>query len=426
MIHREYTPDISSSIMKRLFMIALLVPISICFGEPATPGTILTFYITDDNLNTQHHTAMTISTAGLVDFTINGVPVSGPSDMVETGIDTSTFQIQLTLPDNVNGKPLQNGDVVVMTYHQQADYSGHPQTMTQSRVLTTVPAGSISSTIHGSASSIPGVQIGHYFTLQIYLPDSNLDSFHPDDVPLNMVEFRMGGFSTTLDNPVFHVTTGALRETGPDTGIFQATFQIPKVVDGFPVEIGSTLEFRYEDPSNPSSVYVRVGTYGIPNQNQVPLPSQVPLTSPTLVIRATDSAGAIVNYLNSTILYGLKSPICNPNSGSFFTVGKTTVTCSAVDQLDNSVIKTFTINVIEPPHLIPSWVKKLVGFACDQNIGDDQLHSSIQYLVINKIMQLQNYSTSLGEIPDKTSLCLWANGKISDYTVYKSLYLLSR
>src|SRR5574340_471359 len=89
--------------MKGFLVILLLLPLSISYAEPATPGTVLTFYISDSNLSTDHRAVMTISTAGLVDFTINGVPVSGPGAMVETGIDTGVFQLSLTLPDSVNG-----------------------------------------------------------------------------------------------------------------------------------------------------------------------------------------------------------------------------------------------------------------------------------------------------------------------------------
>ena len=109
------------SCMKGLLVVLLLLPLSLSYAEPATPGTILTFYVTDSNLVTDHRAVMTISTAGLVDFTINGIPISGPGAMVETGINTGVFQLHLTLPDSVNGKPLKSGDVVVMTYHQRAD-----------------------------------------------------------------------------------------------------------------------------------------------------------------------------------------------------------------------------------------------------------------------------------------------------------------
>ncbi|HEX5359121.1 MAG TPA: hypothetical protein VFW99_04315, partial [Candidatus Nitrosotalea sp.] len=127
-------------------VILLLLPLSLCYAEPATPGAILTFYVNDLNLSTDHRAVMTISTSGLVDFTINGISISGPGAMVETGIDTGVFQLQLTLPDSVNGKPLKDGDVVVMTYHQKADYSGNPTTVTQSKVLTsTLPSPVASS-----------------------------------------------------------------------------------------------------------------------------------------------------------------------------------------------------------------------------------------------------------------------------------------
>src|SRR5574340_207819 len=125
--------------MKHLLPILLLLPVSLCFAQSTAPGSVLTFYITDENLVTDHRCVMTLSTARLVDFTFNGTPIPGPSSMVETGIDTGVFQLQLTLPSSVNGRPLQNGDVVLMTYHQPADYSGNPQTLTQSVTLSSIP-----------------------------------------------------------------------------------------------------------------------------------------------------------------------------------------------------------------------------------------------------------------------------------------------
>ncbi len=246
--------------MKMPLAVLLLLPISLCYAEPASPNTTLTFYIADDNLNTSHRGVDIISLAGLVDFTINGVPISGPDSMVETGVNTGVFQIQLTLPSTVNGRPLQDGDVVLMTYHQKADYSGNPQTITQSRVLSVIPANPISS-------SVQRVRIGHDFTLRLYAPNFNLDSYTPDDIPLSSVEFRMGGVGTTLADPAFKVNTFALRETGPNTDTFEATFKIPTKVDGFPVQIGSTLEFKFTDNSesspSSSSVFVIVGSYGV-------------------------------------------------------------------------------------------------------------------------------------------------------------------
>lgn len=395
-----------------LFVI-LLVPISLGYAEPATPGTILTFYITDINLSTDHRTVMTISTSGLVDFTINGFSVSGPSSMIETGIDTGTFQVQLTLPDSVNGKPLKDGDVVLMTYHQQADYSGHPTTQTQSKVLTSTPSYPISS----SASNIV---IGHYFKLRIYAPNYNLDSFRPDDIPLDMIEFHMGGVQTTLADPAFQTNPYTLRETGPDTNMFEVTVKLPQAVDGFPINMGSTLEFRFNDHAYPTSIFVKAGSSGVLSQNTVSH-----LIPPLLTIHATNSVGANVNYANSDVLYGFQSPICDPQSGSFFMMGKTTVTCAAKDQNKNSVIKSFVVNVVPSQTQIPVWTKKSVGFWCGGDIDDTQLHLTLSYLASTGILVIQGDPSS-SQTPDKTNLCLWADGKISDQDVMQSLYLLSR
>ncbi|MFZ0843937.1 MAG: hypothetical protein WBV92_03575 [Nitrosotalea sp.] len=413
--------------MKRLFLILLLLPLSLCYAQSATPGTILTFYITDLNLSTEHRAVMTIPTAGLVDFTINGVSVPGPAAMVETGIDTGTFQIQLTLPDSVNGEPLQGGDVVVMTYHEKADYSGNPTTLTQSVVLTNI----VSSPVSGSSSN---VMIGHYFTLSIYAPNYNLDSQTPDDIPLNMVEVHMGGAQTTLADPIFQANPYTLRETGPNTDTFAVTVKIPTEIAGAPVYEGSTLEFRFDDPSNPSSVFVTVGgssgqsvtgSYGSTNMNSNT--NAAPYSSaPSLVFYAPNSAGTSVNYLNSTILSGLQSPICSPPSGSFFPTGTTTVTCAAKDQNGNSIIKSFVIDVVVGQDKIPSWIKKTVGFWCNGYVDDSQLSSLVNYLVSNNMMIVQGESEISGQVPDKTLMCSWANGTVSDQDVAQSLYLFSR
>jgi hypothetical protein len=358
---------------------------------------------------------MTISTAGLVDFTINGIPISGPGEMVETGIDTGTFQIQLTLPDSVNGKPLQRGDVVVMTYHQRTDYSGNPTTVTQSKVLSSAP----SSPVSGSSSN---VRIGRYFTLRIYAPNYNLDSFTPDDIPLNMIEFHMGGVQTTLADNVFQTDTHTLRETGPNTDTFEVHVKIPKTIDGFPVEMGSTLEFRFKDPFMPSSVFVTVG--GTASGSSYGSNTVRHLTPPTMIFYATNSVGTKVDYLNSTLLSSLQAPVCSPPSDSFFMMGTTTVTCAAKDQNGNSVVKTFVVNVMPVQNKIPSWAKKTVGFWCGGDISDGQLSSGMKYLVSNGMMYVQGGS-SPGQSPDKTTLCLWADGKASDQDAAKSLYLLS-
>jgi hypothetical protein len=211
---------------------------------------------------------MTISTSGLVDFTINGVPIPGPNSMTETGIDSGVFQLYLTIPSTVNGKPVKDGDVIVMTYHQQADYSGNPTDITQSMTISVTP-----SVPAYSGSSQSNVGIGQTFLLQLYAPNWNLDSYTPDSIPLNLIEFRDGGLVTTLADPAFSIPTGDVRETGPDTNLFAAQVKIPRQVDGVPLDIGSTIEFSFTDPtegSSPSTSHILV-TIGHENlQNTMP------------------------------------------------------------------------------------------------------------------------------------------------------------
>ncbi|MGI0065457.1 MAG: hypothetical protein ACREA5_06200 [Nitrosotalea sp.] len=414
--------------MKEFFVILLLLPMSLSYAEPATPGTVLTFYVTDSNLSTDHRAVMTVSTSGLVDFTINGVSISGPGAMVETGMDTGVFQLEITLPDSVDGKPLQNGDVVVMTYHQQADYSGNPTDVTQSVVLSSVPPSPVES-------SSPNVRIGQNFKLDIYAPNYNLDSQTPDDIPLSMIEVHMGGAQTTLADSEFQVNPYTMRETGPNTDMFEVNVKIPKTIGGFSVDQGSTLEFRFNDPSMPSSVFVTVGggSYSVPSSNYgssgiLPYSGSSSgvqhLVQQALVFYASNSIGTNVNYANSYVLSNLQAPICDPISGSFFMMGTTTVTCAAKDQNGNSVIKTFVVNVMADQSHIPSWTKKTVGFWCTGEITDNQLSSSLKYLVSNGMMSIQ--SNSMIDAPDKTTLCMWADDKASDQGVISSLYLLSR
>ena len=344
------------------------------------------------------------------------IPVSTISDGpdIGTGIDTGVFQVQLTLPSSVNGKPLQNGDVVLMTYHQQADYSGNPTTVTQSRVLTSVPTSPVSSPTSNA-------RIGRDITLSINAPNYNLDSFHPDDIPLNMIEVRIGGLQTTLANSAFSVNTGALRETGPDTGVFQAIFKIPKEINGFPVELGSTMEFRFLDTNNPSSVFVKVGTLGVtlPPTSQPSIPNPA---SSTVVVQTYDPQGTTVNYLSSNVIAKLNNPSCYPAPGTFFGIGKTTVVCSGKDQVGNSIVKTFTVEVKLKQNLIPSWVKNLSGFWCSGKIDDLQMKSTVKYLVSSGIIHVNSNSG----IVDNSNLCAWAKGNGSDNDASSVLYQISR
>jgi len=212
---------------------------------PASTGSVVNFYIKDDDLNLAHNGIETVSTAGLFEFTINGIPIDGPSTMIETGPDTGEFYVKLQLPDTINGKPLSQNDIVLIKYLDASDYSGDKQTITQSVSL---------SKSYANVESVGGgSRIGHEFTVRIYEPDANRDSKNEDKISLSQLEFRgEGGIRTKLTNPSFDANSNYLIETGKNTGVFEVIIKIPRTLDGKTIHIGDEYEIRYIDNSTPS------------------------------------------------------------------------------------------------------------------------------------------------------------------------------
>jgi len=213
---------------------------------PSSAGSIVNFYITDDDLNLAHSGVETVSTEGLFEFTINGISIDGPSTMIETGPDTGRFYVRLQLPDIINGIPLDQNDVVLIKYLDTSDYSGNEQIITKSIPLTNSYAK--------VETSGGGSRIGHEFTVRIYEPDANLDSKDEDKISLSQFEYRgEGGIRTTLANPSFDANSAYMIETGPNTGTFEVKIEIPRRLDGKVVDIGDWYEIRYIDRSTPSN-----------------------------------------------------------------------------------------------------------------------------------------------------------------------------
>ena len=213
---------------------------------PASTGSVVNFYITDDDLNVAHNGVETVSTVGLFEFSINGIPIDGPSSMIETGPDTGRFYVKLQLPDTINGIPLSQNDIVLIKYLDASDYAGEKQVLVKS-----VPLAKSFAKVQTLGG---GSRIGHEFTVRIYEPDANLDSQDVDRISLSQLEYRgEGGIRTTLANPIFSANSGNLIETGPDTSTFEVKIEIPREIDGKTVDIGDWYEIRYIDSSTPSN-----------------------------------------------------------------------------------------------------------------------------------------------------------------------------
>ena len=213
---------------------------------PASSMSIVNFYITDHDLNVAHKGVEVVSTEGLFEFTINGIPIQGPKEMIETGPDTGQFYVKLELPDTINGKPLDQDDIVLIKYLDASDFAGEQRVLVKSIPLTKTFA-KVETTGGGS-------RIGHEFIVRIYEPDANLDSKDEDKISLSQLEFRgEGGIRTTLANPRFDANSSYLIETGPNTSIFEVQIKIPRQVDGKTIHIGDWYEIRYIDRSTPSN-----------------------------------------------------------------------------------------------------------------------------------------------------------------------------
>jgi len=218
---------------------------------PATAGSFVNFYITDDDLNIAHSGIEIISTSGLLEFTINGIPVEGPNKMIETGPDTGVFYAKLQLPETINGRPINQDDIVKVRYMDESDASGEQRVLVKS-----IPLKSTFAQIQTSAGK---TRIGHEFTLRLYEPDGNRDSKDVDRIPLNRLEYRgEGGIRIPLTHPSFDANSSYLLETGENTNIFEVKIKIPRQLDGDVVHIGHWYEIRYVDTTTPSGTSEKI------------------------------------------------------------------------------------------------------------------------------------------------------------------------
>ncbi len=213
---------------------------------PASSMSIVNFYITDHDLNLAHGAIEVVSTEGLFEFTINGISIQGPKNMIETGPNTGQFYLKLELPETINGRQLSQDDIILIKYLDESDSVGEQRVSSKSVPLT--------KTFAKIETQNGGSRIGHEFFVRVFEPDANRDSKDEDRIPLNQLEFRSeGGVRTTLANPEFDANSNFLIETGPNTNIFEVQIKIPRYIDDKIVHIGEWYEIKYIDKSTPSN-----------------------------------------------------------------------------------------------------------------------------------------------------------------------------
>ena len=213
---------------------------------PASSMSIVNFYITDHDLNLAHGAIEVVSTEGLFEFTINGISIQGPKNMIETGPNTGQFYLKLELPETINGRQLSQDDIILIKYLDESDSVGEQRVSSKSVPLT--------KTFAKIETQNGGSRIGHEFFVRVFEPDANRDSKDEDRIPLNQLEFRSeGGVRTTLANPEFDANSNFLIETGPNTNIFEVQIKIPRQIDDKIIHIGDWYEIKYIDKSTPSN-----------------------------------------------------------------------------------------------------------------------------------------------------------------------------
>jgi len=213
---------------------------------PASSMSIVNFYITDHDLNFAHGAIEVVSTEGLFEFTINGISIQGPKNMIETGPNTGQFYLKLELPETINGRQLSQDDIILIKYLDESDSVGEQRVSSKSVPLT--------KTFAKIETQNGGSRIGHEFFVRVFEPDANRDSKDEDRIPLNQLEFRSeGGVRTTLANPEFDANSNFLIETGPNTNIFEVQIKIPRQIDNKIIHIGNWYEIKYIDKTTPSN-----------------------------------------------------------------------------------------------------------------------------------------------------------------------------
>lgn len=126
------------------------------------------------------------------------------------------------------------------------------------------------------------------------------------------------------------------------------------------------------------------------------------------------------------------TPTCKPESGFLFGIGQTIIKCTAKDSAGNfATPMSFSIIVSPPLTSIPSWVKNVASFWCQDQIDDASFVEGIQYLIDNGIIVVPAKSKVISdtqEVPQwvKNNACWWSEGSITDLDFASGIEYLVR
>ncbi|MGD8299966.1 MAG: HYR domain-containing protein [Nitrosopumilaceae archaeon] len=136
---------------------------------------------------------------------------------------------------------------------------------------------------------------------------------------------------------------------------------------------------------------------------------------------------SVIDDIDETVI-----PTCKPESGFLFGIGKTIIKCTAKDSSGNFATPMFFSVIVSPPLTsIPSWVKNVADFWCQDQIDDASFVEGIQYLIDNGIIVVPAKSkiiNDMQEVPQwvKNNACWWSEGSITDLDFASGIEYLVR
>ena len=164
----------------------------------------------------------------------------------ETFGDSGVFEASVEIGGG--DAAIGQGSVITVSYTDPMGASGSENTVTDSAVFDLR-----SATLQSDKSSYV---IGQDVHLTLIEPDLNLDSADRESIPLELIGWDSEAGETDLGDAAFGAVPQSLRETGPDTGVFQGVITIPKAINGNALERGEPITLTYVDegPSGADTV----------------------------------------------------------------------------------------------------------------------------------------------------------------------------
>ena len=161
------------------------------------------------------------------------------------------------------------------------------------------------------------------------------------DVPQNVTAFNDPGLPSaivTVAPPSSHDDCGVVQLVGVrDDGKL--------LTDPYPVGVTTVTWTAQDAAQNSASVAQTITVI----DNEKPVFSQGDFS--ILSYNATSPSGAVVTFARAvTDNVGVTSLVCDPASGSVFSNGSHTVTCTASDAAGNTATDVFSVNVIDAHH----------------------------------------------------------------------------